>query len=583
MKPSSVHLVSVAIFGICTAGVWALRGGHGVGTTAPDSHGASSGKASKTSRSGGGKMGMPADVAARLAAVRAERTTGDRLRATIQLAESLPIEDMEKWFTEDWFDGKEDMQSYLFYRIARARWLAADPEGLMSHCLREKSDRTYEVAAVWVDRDPAAALAFAGEIKDPTQRSNFLSQIGGALGKADPQLAFDSISKLAAKLDPNQVSSLSEIVRGIELSSPDFLKGRIDELPLPLRAEALEYQAIATLKQNFHSGVAELEKSRDGKRQFTRAMQRDPELIKEAAKNLHSLPAGWFAEAASNAGYYLVREDPMRWLKEDLAALDFSSQQAENLRSYALGQLSQKDPEQVLSMLAGQDLSGNERSNAISGVVSAMAKDKEKVEAWIATLTDEQDITTAKSALSSHTQNKSGPITPASLIGSLTESGASVSWDQARAANTWGQEERNAVMKEFAALPPEQKEGVAKKFVENHYDAFPSSVRSEAVRYLIENKKVDPELEKRGVPMDSTPLVRAAAMQGSKWAEEDPNAGSRWVNSLPDGPERLWAAANFAARWVEYEPAEARGWIASLPAEERKQVQQFIDSGEASR
>ncbi|QJE96765.1 hypothetical protein [Luteolibacter luteus] len=577
MKALPSYLAGAAIFGICAITAWSLRGVDETKQGSRSSSSTTDRKASKTTR-GSRREGVPAEVTQRLAEIRAGRTVEERLRATLQLAESIPIEDIGKWFKEGWFDGREDMQTYYFHRIALGRWLKEDPKGLMSYCLQEKSDHTYYAARAFAKQDPAAALAYASEIKSPEKRSQFLSSIGETLGKADPQLAFEAISKLSENAETMSNGSLLEMIRGISVASPEFLKGKIDQLPAALQRQAREYLTTSLLKKNFAATVAELEKSPDGKRSFVSAIENDYELVKEAIKDPRSLPEGWFADAASQASYYLVRDDPKRWLDEDLAALGLNEDQAQHLRSQALNQLAQKDPEALKTLLAGQELTARERNSAVGAMTGALSKDREKAEAWIATLTDPSEITIAKSVLT-HNQSDSKGTTPASLISDLLADGSSVTWSQARAAGTWSSEERAAAAKEFAALPAEQKEGVAQKLMTNHYDQLPATLRAEAVRYLIQNKQGEAEA---GGPQGN-PLVQAAATQGARWAEDDPVAGSRWIDSLPQGTERLWAAKNFAARWVDYEPTEARKWISALPAEERAQVQKYIESGEAYR
>jgi hypothetical protein len=78
-------------------------------------------------------------------------------------------------------------------------------------------------------------------------------------------------------------------------------------------------------------------------------------------------------------------------------------------------------------------------------------------------------------------------------------------------------------------------------------------------------------------------MTRHASGLVSSWGRKDPVAAGRWVNSLPSGEARLWAAKNLAAQWNEYEPAAARQWTAGLPADERNQVQAYLDSGAAGK
>lgn len=581
MKAAQSYLIGAAIFCGCAASVWAIRGGPEERATSPAASESSPRKPSKTARGGSGKVGVPQEVTERLAAVRAGRTAEDRLRATIQLAESIPVGDLEKWFKEDWFDGREGMQRELFQRIARARWLAADPEGLMNYCLREKSNHGYEVVTAWAKKDPAAALNFVAELKDPAQRSTVLSNMGSLLAKADPQLALDSISKLAAGLDTNQLQGLSTILHGLAESSPGLLKAKLDELPDSLRASARIYLTRAGLKRDFRATVAELSNSPGGRKQLLDAMN-DSNSYKELLKNLDSLPKGWFPEVASKGSYFIVRDDPKKWLDTDLAAMDFSPQQARSLRSSAMSALAEKDPEQLMALLSGEGLNENDRRNGIRGMVSKLASDKEKAEAWIATLTDEKEIALAKDVLTSNTPIEEKDLTPTSLLASLTEDGAKVNSSQARAVSKWNGEQLATLSKEFAGLPAEQKQKAAGEFLESR-NSFPTAVKADALRYLLENPKPAAEPGSPGNQENSTILARAASAIGSSWAEENPNEAGRWVNSLPAGTERLWAAKNLAARWSEYEPSEARKWLDSLPGEERAEVQKYLDSGQAHR
>jgi hypothetical protein len=73
--------------------------------------------------------------------------------------------------------------------------------------------------------------------------------------------------------------------------------------------------------------------------------------------------------------------------------------------------------------------------------------------------------------------------------------------------------------------------------------------------------------------------MRAATQLAARWGDEDPNAASKWVSSLPAGEERLWAAKNLASRWADYEPKAAERWMATLPEADRKAVQDFVKTG----
>ncbi len=44
----------------------------------------------------------------------------------------------------------------------------------------------------------------------------------------------------------------------------------------------------------------------------------------------------------------------------------------------------------------------------------------------------------------------------------------------------------------------------------------------------------------------------------SRWAGEDPQWAGAWVQRLPEGEDRVWAAKNVAFQWSRYSAAEAR-------------------------
>jgi hypothetical protein len=570
-------VIPLAIFAATAAAGWLLRR-PSTEAKAPEAATETNSKASKRERKLRDKE-VPAEVLARLAPLRNARTTEERLRATIQLAQTLPVADIEAWYDAEWFDGEEDMQSYLFHRITRARWLAEDPAGLMARCLRKETTYTSEVAAAWAERDPAAAFAFLDGVDKPEQQGKLISGMGAALAKSDPQLVLARIAEIHSALGSKYSGYMSAMLAGLADAAPDLLKERLDEMPPALRERARQSLAKAGLKTNFTGTLDELSQTTGGKAVFAQAVQHDEKLMAEAARNLEHLPPGWFGEIVNHGSYYLVRSDPEKWLDSDLEGMGLDARQAAQVRGAAISQLASKDPDRVMKMLADGDWDETQRANAIYSL--AGQTDKDKMETWLASLTDPNDIAAAKDAMRSRSGNPDGKeVTPSSLLADLA-GGTSLNWAQSRAMGRWGEEKVAAFGKEFESLPAEQKPDIAKKFIESHYDNVPSELRGQLIAYLLEN----PEPEPAGnVPRQqrNNPLVQAASQLAAEWADRDPAAAGRWVSTLPAGEDRLWAAKNLAARWAEYEPAATRRWIATLPGDEREAVQQYLDSGEAT-
>ena len=318
MKLPPIHLLAAACFATFALAGWQAATPEKPATPAPED--TPTAKASKRGPRTAGKSAMPEDVRQRLAAIHAARTPDERLRATLDLAHSLPVSEMERWYKADWFDFHDNMDSNLFFRITRTRWLAEDPEGLMTHFLRRNSDKTSEMAERWAKQDPHAALAFMQGVRDHNDIRRIAPSIAGPLAEADPAAAAAEVLRLRKLLGDGDSYAGTELIGELARHAPDLLEAESAAWPAGIQKDAREALVAASLKKDFATGIATLRDAPDGKKRFLAAMESDSDLIKEMAKNPSSLPDGWFAEAASSNPYYLVNEDPGKWLETDLAA-----------------------------------------------------------------------------------------------------------------------------------------------------------------------------------------------------------------------------------------------------------------------
>jgi hypothetical protein len=579
MRPSPIHLLAATCFA-----AFALAGWQAATPEKPATSGASettSGKASQRGPRTAGKSAMPEDVRQRLAAIHAARTPDERLRATLALAHSLPVSEMERWYQADWFDFHDNMDSNLFFRITRARWLAEDPEGLMSYFLRRDNDKTHETAARWARQDPHAALAFMEGVKNTGDLQKLASAMAGPLAEADPALAIAQVLHLQKLLGENQSWAISEMIAELAKNSPALLESESATWPAALQNLAATGLTKAALQKDFVRGAAALGSRPDGKKRFLAAMESDSNLVKEMGKHPDSLPDGWFAAAASASPYNLVNEDPGKWLDTDLAAMGFNDEQSGQLLRHAMSYLGSKDPDRALALLDGDTLDASQRNTLLSSTLSNLAtKDRDRAEAWVATLTDPQEIEQARKVLEYADAQVEGktPPTPSEWLSGLTGKDESAMWQYARMTQSWGRDELAAATADFQKLSTDQKSVVAAKLA-NNQSSLPTQLRAEAIRHLLENPvEPDPEAVRNGA---GTVLVRSTSTLASTWGREDPVAAGRWIRTLPAGDERVWAAKNLAAQWAEYEPAAARQWAAGLPADERKVVIDYLESGGA--
>ena len=126
----------------------------------------------------------------------------------------------------------------------------------------------------------------------------------------------------------------------------------------------------------------------------------------------------------------------------------------------------------------------------------------------------------------------------------------------------------------FAQLPAEQKARAASQLsLGQGIDEMPE-LRADAFRWMLENPPSAPAAN--ATADRETNLLRNASKLATDWARDDPQAASRWAQSLPAGDTRLWVMKNVAKQWAEYEPSVAATWTRALPAAERAAVEAYL-------
>lgn len=573
MKATGQVIALTAVFaGFCTAGwKWEKRPSN-TGAKAATEVPAKPAKASR--REGGPRSKIPPEVAARLAPLRAARTTEERLRATIQLAQSLPVGDFQAWLEAGWFDGMEDMQDNIFHRLIRARWLEEDAVGLMKYDLRDRR-HLYKTSIAWAKSDPAAAIGFVMGMPDGDQRTNLISYMGRDLAKSDPGLVLSHLTDLKSKLTGPSGSALTGIIEQLAQSSPEALQAATADWPAAFKKMVEGGLFCAELKKDFTGALDDLVKSPKGKEQLLWSMNRYPDFAQLAIKHQDQLPEGWLAEIVESQSFYLTQIDSMKWLETDLSTMGLDEKQAKGFRMQAIGNL---DPEELSGLLSDPGLDPNERNQAIKAAIGALTTDPKKAEDFIAKLTDGKEIEMARKILATSSEGyRMRDLTPSGFITGFTDEDSVMTRDMATTAARWGSEELRAASREFAALPAEQKQRVAAKLSVDEYGELPISLLAEAASYLVSHPQPAPaDVDGENKPVSWTGHVSKIA---TTWAEQDPIAASRWVTSLPAGEARLWAAKNLAVRWDLYEPGAARSWVGSLSGEEQNQVRAYLESG----
>lgn len=534
-----------------------------------------SAKAAKSHERQGGATGVPPVVLKQLDEIRSAGDIQDKLRATIHLAQSIPVSELEAWFEGKWFAEKEDMLGAVFRKIALSRWLAADPAGLMRYCQLKEPSRAAGIAWQWALRDPKSALAYLDEVKHEKLRGYMASNMGMALAVEQPEAAIAQMPTLLATLS---TPYLWQMMAKLAETAPEALKAASADWPSYVREGIARELAAAGLKKDFTGTLEQLRNAENGRAIFLNAFPFDSEALAEVIRNPGMLPAGWFGDIATMAGGLLVKEDPDRWLKADLSAMGLNPTQAKQVRTNAIIEIGLKDQARFLGLLDEEGGDVYARRHLIRSAVTQMAEDRSKAEAWIEGLANDDDKESARQTLGIVlNQAKGDTLTPTGLLDGLAKDGGLLTAEQARATGLWSAPELQEAESRFQSLPVEQKAAAARNLLNHSHENFPPELQAQAISFFAANRSIDPVISDPF--FGKRTLAHSACYLAASWAQEDPAAAGKWVNSLPEGQERLWAARNLASLWTENDPAAARQWLSGLPEGDRKVVENYLKSG----
>ena len=523
----------------------------------------------------------PENVRRLLAPRRAARTPEERQRAAIHLALTLPVPEMAAWFDAEWYPFRDGIDATVFSRIARLRWQEQDPAGYLNRTLVQKSDDTSEAAGQWAQRDPAAALAWLGGLTDPRDFNAVAESVYRNLAKAGPALALAEILKVQRRL-PNADSTLSEMLASLADNSAQALRQAAAAWPMELRQMADQALTHELLKRDFSAGLADLLGRDGGRGMLLKALNSDSKLAATLIDHVENLPEGWLASIIKQSGgWSLVKKEPERWLKLDLAAHGLDATTAAAFRGNTLCCLLSNDPAAALQALETVEMGATERLDFYEGIFRTMAsRNPAEAQAMLAQLSDPVASTRCEQLLESLKKGEAkpkDPPTPTELMAQLGQPGSDSYRLDHRLEALWDRSDTQAARTAFAQLSSEQKTRAA-DFLSTGPGVFMKApeLRADAIRWLLENPPAEVDASPMGMHEDDQ--LRNASRVAADWARDDPQAASRWAQNLPPGDTRLWVMKNLARQWAEYEPSAASAWARTLPAAERAAVEAHLET-----
>ncbi|GAA5122991.1 hypothetical protein JIN84_10810 [Luteolibacter yonseiensis] len=581
MRTSSISLPSL-VGGFCgfiaaAAIGWSMAGDSSAPAVPGNEVPVTSGKNERVSRPSRQSAGA-ALAEKRLAPVRAAGNPEARMRATIDLANSLPVSDFAAWIDGGFFNLRGGAELTLFSKIQMERWMKEDPEGLVGWSMKNNSYQSREILAKWADKEPQRVIDFFKTHPDNAQEIGALH----AIAKDHPDLALRRFQELAAAgISSNRTSEIFSLMLVLAEKSPAALEATLASLPSALYFEASCALSGQRLKASFATEIRALWEEPDGWKIFAQNTRYDRKSAAAIFDELANIPPAWRSALASDSWNFMDESTAGKWLDADLTGLGFTPEQEKSLKKSALGRMDRNKPEEALKRMTAMGLNEDERKNVISNIIYSSNHDPEKVETIIGLLGTEEDQKYARSLLQSRSDQENGntPKTPdewLAKVGDLdvkNNSGHSLieqmqNWDSGKMAELKSQ---------FSKMPDEKKQVVAQIVAKQmSYGLTDSGLTGDAIRYLVSHPVEVSEESPNTVDVGKSPSAMTSGY-AVRLATRSPDEAAEWVRSLPAGDAKSWAEKNLATSWAQYDPKAVEQWLKTLPAASREEVRKHMN------
>jgi hypothetical protein len=501
----------------------------------------------------------------------------DRMRASIEMARTLPSSEIRQWLDSGKFNLRRGYALTLFQKIAFERWSQEEPVDFITWVGENQSSDYGAHLANILKNHPEALQEALSSITEPHKKGHLLWSIS----RKNPALALAEIQKMMP-LPAQELSSLQGCFGVLVKDHYADLEAIKEQLTGNSRTQLEKVLIGHRIKDNFDEIFDSLLDRPDAYKlilgDYSVSRNIKPE---DLIARLPDFPPAW-RDALASSPHRLFSGDRKKmgkWLEMDWKASGFSAEQAKKINEYAFNYAVQVNPELSLALFSDQDFSEEKKRNLLEMVVNR-TNSAEKQSEYLTTLTSPEDQALMQELI----DKKEKPVevasqikTPDDLITALTEGKLATSNNPfSYLMRNWKPEDRAQISEAFNDLVGEEKARLAGFASSAGYGVEPE-LRGEAIKYLLENPEVQETAGwKEGRRYGGVEIASRYALELMK---TDPSKASSWVNSLPEGPQQLWAKKNLAANWQNYDPDAVEKWISSQPASQQKEIVDFLKEG----
>ncbi|RYD22020.1 MAG: hypothetical protein EOP88_09435 [Verrucomicrobiaceae bacterium] len=508
----------------------------------------------------------------RMASIRLAGSTDARMRATIDLANSLSPAEFSAWMDGGWFTLRGGPELTLFTKIVMERWKLEDEEGLMVWMIKNGNGQS-EMIAELAKKNPERLIGFFRENPSGSREMVVLWE----MVKDHPDLALARFQEIVAGGRWREVQGYAgQLVRNLAEKDPAKLAAAMEDFPPAVKLQAEIALSGIRMKESFATEIRALWDRPDGWKIFEGQMHSRDGMGDKLLGELANLPPSWRSELASSPYYLVKKENAMQWWDADLAGAGFTPRDVARIRTQALSVIGQENPQEAIRRMDELQMDSDNRRSFISSLFGNIG-DQEKAREMVAHLPTEEDRNKANEMLDqrfSPTSPQTKVEDPADWLAKVAETNPArggMSYQMYSVLEEWDEEKIGALATGFRSMDADKKAVVAQVIVNGieNYGRMTNLLAGDAIRYMMENP---PPVDDANKGNDNN-LLSKAGYHAVQLSNRDPAAAGEWVATLPAGETRTWTQWNLLNNWRQYDPKAAGQWEKSLSASDRAALQ----------
>ncbi|YCM43823.1 hypothetical protein V2O64_21170 [Verrucomicrobiaceae bacterium 227] len=485
-----------------------------------------------------------------------------RLQHLIALANSIPIDQLDTWLTASNLAPLDPSLRSLLLTIACDRWLEAAPADLITWNERSKLVDTSFYLARWLTQDRESFNTYLRDNSSGYTQQYLVPQTIQHLAKLDFNLAFDFAKEQLQPSAGLSYHTTNDILFTLAKQDPDTFRSLAPTLPGYFKNSIAAALISSTLESDFPAAISQLATGDIGLRQLdtTCSMIGNDAFIETVIDNHEHLPDGWLEKLLQ--GYHFSHSSKTLPLLElTPTELGVSEKAFTNLMfRQQWHDFGLENRPRLFAILNNPDLPLAARKNLLSGQLQYWLKNPS--DQLTAQLENLQDPALRDQVLQQHESVE------ALLQKANPNAGTKLPVHQHL---DWTPSQTQEALAIFKNASPTDQRNTLLQIEESSWGNNPNRPYLSEVLATLAAQDQSIDLERKNKDLSLT------ATFANDWAIDSPSQAAAWVEKLPPGDHRLWAAKNVARTWQLYSPTEAETWINTLSTTEQSAVSTFLN------